>query len=29
MKTAIIIGVGPGLGLSLARAFGEEGLHVR
>ena len=28
MKTAIIIGVGPGLGLSLARAFGQEGLHV-
>ena len=28
MKTAIIIGVGPGLGLALARAFGQEGLHI-
>lgn len=28
MKTAIIIGVGPGLGMALARAFGEAGLHV-
>ncbi len=28
MKTAIIIGVGAGLGLELARAFGQEGLHV-
>ncbi|RMF01905.1 MAG: SDR family NAD(P)-dependent oxidoreductase [Bacteroidetes bacterium] len=28
MQTAIIIGVGPGLGIAIAEAFGHAGLHV-
>ena len=28
MKTAIIIGVGPGLGYALAQAFGAQGMHI-
>ena len=28
MKTAIVIGVGPGLGIAIAEAFGLAGLHV-
>lgn len=28
MKTAVIIGVGPGLGMALARSFGSQGMHV-
>jgi NAD(P)-dependent dehydrogenase (short-subunit alcohol dehydrogenase family) len=28
MKTAVVVGAGPGLGLSIARAFGRQGLAV-
>lgn len=28
MRTAVVVGAGPGLGLSIARRFGRQGLHV-